>query len=87
MVLEKNIKVIVMLCRVRELGRNGEMKEKCFHYWPENEKSPKIIGNFFSIFTSLELLFRSGWQSRSDKVDANEGRRSSLVDLEEGDSS
>ena len=74
-----------MLCRVRELGRNGEMKEKCFHYWPENEKSPKIIGKILKFFFRIfYFLFRSSWKSRSNQADVDEGGRGSRVDLEEG---
>ena len=49
MVLEHNIGVIVMLCRLREM-RNGREKEKCHKYWPDDTTNYKKICKFLSYF-------------------------------------
>ena len=58
MILEHNIGVIVMLCRLREM-RNGREKEKCHKYWPDDTNNyKKICKSFFFVIAEILVIFK-----------------------------
>ncbi|CAG5104828.1 Oidioi.mRNA.OKI2018_I69.chr1.g1580.t1.cds [Oikopleura dioica] len=44
MVIEQKAKVVVMLCKLREINkRTGMVRNMCYDYWPLEVNSPKVI--------------------------------------------